>query len=204
MIQAEVMRAKFLGAVLTAILVPQKNIPAVELNQVARNTVVIQQPDDARNLDREGDRAYPVIPLANIVESTLRFAQLQPTLKVEGHVLTLFDMHDFGLSLVEERKSALHIDNVDGGVGSIKSQHTGLHRRRWTRSCDRIVCRTCCNHGTIHRMEAGTVESRFPSGAESSGHFLSGQLREVKFLPRAEAALHERAAIGHWLSVVDQ
>ena len=131
-IEAEVMSPKFLSAILAPILVSQENIPAVELDHVARNTVVIQQPDDARNLDREGDGAYPIIPFADIFESGFGLAQFQPTLKVEGQVLTIFDMHDLGLSFIEQRKSALHIDNVDGGVGSIESQHTGLHRRRWT------------------------------------------------------------------------
>ena len=63
-IETEMTVAEFLAAVLAAILVPQKNVPAVELDRVARHAVVIQQPDHARDLDREADGAYPVIPLA--------------------------------------------------------------------------------------------------------------------------------------------
>ena len=102
MIQTEIMCSKFLRAILTAILVSQKTIPAVELDHVSRNTVVIQQPDDARNLNRKGDGAYPVVPLADVIEGALRFTEFQPALEVEGLVLTLFDVNVLGLAIVKQ------------------------------------------------------------------------------------------------------
>ncbi len=37
-------------------------------------------------------------------------------------------------------------------------------------------------------MEAGTVESRFPSGAKSNGHFGDEQLPKMNFVQTSESA----------------
>ncbi len=134
MIQTEMMIAEFLPAVLTAILVPQKHVPAVELDHVAWHTVVIQQPDDTRNLNDESDGVYPVVPLVVFFESMFGVAQFTPAIEVKRLVLPVLDRDNFRLAFVKQREGSPNGDNVNRSVGSIESQDAGLHCRSRTRT----------------------------------------------------------------------
>ena len=134
MIQAEMMVAEFLPAVLAAIFVSQKHVPAIELDHVARHSVVIQQPDHAGNLNDESDGVYPVVPLVVFFESVFGVAQFAPAIEVKRLVLTVLDRDDFRLAFVKQREGSPNGDNVNRSVSSIKSQDAGLHCRCRTRT----------------------------------------------------------------------
>src|SRR5262249_52619540 len=60
-VQAELAGGEPLAAILAAVAVAGEDVPAVELDLLAREPVVAQEPDDARDLDLEVDGADEIV-----------------------------------------------------------------------------------------------------------------------------------------------
>ncbi len=128
MIQTQPLRWITFTTILATVLVPQKNVPAVELNGVLGNPVVREEADDAGNLHFKVHRAYPIVGFFLFVEHRFQFADLLPAWEIVVHVGTLLDIDDFSLTFVKQTKSPPRRDNMDRLKVAIERQDRDLHR----------------------------------------------------------------------------
>src|SRR5262249_17917498 len=88
-VEAQLGRRGPLAAILTAIAVPREDVAAVEFHFLARQAVVSEYADDARDLNLEVDGAN--IFIVRTLEERAGLGDLAPALEVERHVSVVID-----------------------------------------------------------------------------------------------------------------
>ena len=136
-VQAQLMHAQSASTVLTTVLVPQEDIPAIEFHRVSGQAIVAQQPHDARDLDLEVDGADPIAIKGHVPQLATEKASFQPVVEVIRLENTTFHRDDFGRPFVQEAERAGHGEYVDRHVVAIQRQHAGLNRR--SMGCNHFV-----------------------------------------------------------------
>ena len=143
-VEAELLRVITMPAILAAVLVAQKDVAAVELDDVFRKQIVPQQPDHARNLNRKIHRADPVLVLLGTFDARLPQADLAPALEVIRNVRAVLDVDDLGQVLEQQTESPPHRHDLNGHIQPVQDQHTRLHRRARPR-CHQPTSSAFCN-----------------------------------------------------------
>ena len=126
-IDAQLGRRETLAAVLTSVAVAGVNVTPIELDLLLRQAIVDQEPDDARDGDRETDRANPIVLLG--LELFPQFADLTPAFKIVGKILTVLDMDDFGHVSAEQRKRSPNVDHADRQIVLVKNKDVAAQPR---------------------------------------------------------------------------
>jgi hypothetical protein len=110
-------------------VVSQKDVVAIELDDVLGDPVVSQQADDPGHFDTETDRVDPVLVVVAFSEGRLHFTGFSPGFEIVGAVVTVLNIDDFGGTLDEQAEGTASGDDLDGNVAPVERENVGLESR---------------------------------------------------------------------------
>ncbi len=115
-------------AVLAAVVITQEHIAAAKLHGVCGNAVVVQQADDAGDLNNEVDRPDPVFVGRTIVNRITKLANFAPRVEIVGHVGAVFDVDNLRDLLTKEAECSSSRDNMHWHIHAVQDENTRVQR----------------------------------------------------------------------------
>jgi hypothetical protein len=112
------------AAILAAVSVAGEDVAAIEFYLAAREAVVEQQTDNARDGDVEIYGGNPVAAIR--LEIALEFADLAPGLEIVVGVCTLLEGDDLGKLAKEQRKRPFGADNADSHIVLVQNKNIAI------------------------------------------------------------------------------
>lgn len=139
-VKRQLLSGEFLAAVLAERMVAGVNVTAVELHVLARQAIITQQADDARDGDFKADGADKVMRFP--FELGFKLGDFHPAVHVIRKISIVFDGDDFGKIADEKRKSPAGGNDADGHVKAVKNQD--IRRESGNDGC---FCHVHCSNG---------------------------------------------------------
>jgi hypothetical protein len=124
MVERELARRERLAAVLAAVGVSGVDVPAVEFDLLARQSVVAEHAHDLGHGDRDARGAHPVVFL--LLELLAELAELGPGVEGVRDVRAVLDCDDLGDFLREQHERAPRIDDANGAEVAVQHQDLGV------------------------------------------------------------------------------
>ena len=128
-VQAELGGGELLAAVLAAVAVAGKDVAAVEFDLLFGQSIVQQQPHNARHGNVESHGADPVVGMG--LELSAELADLDPGLEVVAQVLAVFDVDHFSQLAKQQREGPFDVDDPDGQVVLVQHQDIAIDAGRY-------------------------------------------------------------------------
>ena len=125
MIEAKLAERFSGAAVLASMPIPGKQISTVESQRVLGNPVEPKKSNDARHLNLEIDRAYPVFPVELWQLIGAKVTYQQPRFKIVIGVVAIFEVDDLSHFSIDESEGTPYIDDMDGHIGPIQNENAG-------------------------------------------------------------------------------